>query len=41
MYSAYKLNKQGDNIVLSYTFPNLEPLLLILILSSGFQFSKN
>ena len=27
MYSAYKLNKQGDNIqYFSYTFPNLEPV---------------
>ena len=26
MYSAYKLNKQGDNIVLTYSFPNLEPV---------------
>ena len=25
MYSAYKLNKQGDSIVLMYSFPNLEP----------------
>ena len=24
MYSAYKLNKQGDNINLDYSFPNLE-----------------
>ena len=28
-YSAYKLNKQGDNIQpLSYSFPNLEPVIL-------------
>ena len=27
MYSAYKLNKQGDNIqALMYSFPNLEPV---------------
>ena len=27
MYSAYKLNKQSDNIqVLTYSFPNLEPV---------------
>ena len=26
IYSAYKLNKQGDNIVLTYFFPNLEPV---------------
>ena len=26
MYSAYKLNKQGNNIVLTYSFPNLEPV---------------
>ena len=26
MYSAYKLNKQGDNTVLTYSFPNLEPV---------------
>ena len=26
MYSAYKLNKQGDNIVWKYSFPNLEPV---------------
>ena len=30
MYSAYKLNKQGDNIrtsrTLTYSFPNLEPV---------------
>ena len=26
MYSAYKLNKQGDNIVLAYSFPYLEPV---------------
>ena len=26
MYSAYKLNKQGDNIQPSYSFPNLEPV---------------
>ena len=25
MYSAYKLNKQGDNTALTYSFPNLEP----------------
>ena len=24
MYSAYKLNKQGDNTALTYSFPNLE-----------------
>ena len=27
MYSACKLNKQGDNIVLTYSFPNFEPVL--------------
>ena len=26
IYSAYKLNKQGDNMVLTYSFPNLEPV---------------
>ena len=26
MYSAYKLNKQGDTIALTYSFPNLEPV---------------
>ena len=26
MYSACKLNKQGDNIVLTYSFPNLDPV---------------
>ena len=26
MYSAYKLNKQGDNIVLTYSFSYLEPV---------------
>ena len=26
MYSAYKLNKQSDNIVLTYSFPNFEPV---------------
>ena len=26
MYSAYKLNKQGDNTALTYSFPNLEPV---------------
>ena len=26
MYSIYKLNKQGDNIVLMYSFHNLEPV---------------
>ena len=27
MYTAYKLNKQSDNIqVLTYSFPNLEPV---------------
>ena len=26
MYSAYKLNKQGDNIALMYSFPNLKPV---------------
>ena len=26
VYSACKLNKQGDNIVLIYSFPNLEPV---------------
>ena len=26
MYSAYKLNKQGDNIALVYSFPNLQPV---------------
>ena len=27
MYSAYKLNKQGDkNIALTYSFPDLEPV---------------
>jgi len=26
MYSACKLNKQGDNIQLTYSFPNLEPV---------------
>ena len=26
MYSAYKLNKQSDNIVLMYSFPNFEPV---------------
>ena len=26
MYSAYKLNKQGDNTDLTYSFPNLEPV---------------
>ena len=26
MYSAYKLNKQGDNTDLMYSFPNLEPV---------------
>ena len=26
MYSAYKLNKQGNNIALMYSFPNVEPV---------------
>ena len=26
IYSAYKLNKQGDHTVLMYSFPNLEPV---------------
>ena len=26
MYSAYKLNKQGDNIAFSYSFPDLDPV---------------
>ena len=26
MYSAYKLNKQGDKIPLKYSFPHLEPI---------------
>ena len=26
MYSAYKLNKQGDNIQPDYSFPSLEPV---------------
>ena len=26
MYSPYKLNKQGDNITLMYSFPDLEPV---------------
>ena len=26
MHSAYKLNKQGNNIQLTYSFPNLEPV---------------
>ena len=26
MYSAYELNKQGDNLTLMYSFPNLEPV---------------
>ena len=26
MYSVYKLNKQSDNIVLTYSFPNFEPV---------------
>ena len=26
MYSAYKLNKQGGNIVFMYSFPDLEPV---------------
>ena len=26
MYSAYKLNKQGDNTALTYSFPNFEPV---------------
>ena len=26
MYSAYKLNKQGDNIQPTYSFPDLEPV---------------
>ena len=26
IYSAYKLNKQGDSIALTYSFPNFEPL---------------
>ena len=26
MYSAYNLNKQGDNIALMYSFRNLEPV---------------
>ena len=26
MYSAYKLNEQGDNIQLTYSFPDLEPV---------------
>ena len=29
MYSAYKLNKQGDNKALMYFFPNFEPLFLV------------
>ena len=35
MYSAYKLNKQGDNIqALTYSFPDLEPVYY-------FMFSSN
>ena len=26
MYSAYKLNEQGDNTALMYSFPSLEPV---------------
>ena len=26
MYSAMKLNKQGDNTALAYSFPNVEPV---------------
>jgi len=46
MYSAYKVNKQGDNIhtALSYSFLKLEPLLfhvwfylLLLDLYTGFS----
>ena len=49
MYSAYKLNKQGDNIHtdLSYSFLRLEPLLfhvwfylLLLDLYTGFSGDK-
>ena len=26
MYAAFKLNKQGDNTALAYSFPNVEPV---------------
>ena len=44
MYSAYKLNKQGDNIVLTYPFPiwnqsvfHVQVQLLLLDLHTGFS----
>ena len=42
IYSAYKLNKHGDNIALTYSFPILNqlvvqcPVLLLLDLHTGF-----
>ena len=43
MYSAYKLNKQGDKTALTYSFPNFEPVhmwihtyLSTCVLSHGF-----
>ena len=36
MYSAYKLNKQGDNIQLCYSFPHLEPVCCSMSSSYGF-----
>ena len=35
MYSAFKLNKQGDYTVLTYFFPNLEPICCSLSCFSG------
>ena len=35
MLSAYKLNKQGDNIQMTYFFPNLEPVCCSI---SGFNY---